>query len=149
MGAGVHRSDAYAARKVSGGKDKRVGVVEIGFNLAKSEGVDIHSRRDGVACMKARRFTTDLRLWEGITLAVLAASWCIPVISIKSGPYFSIARPLWELVVAVHRHDDPKAELFRGVFIVFGSTSVVVAIVLGWLLHCLVGIVSARKQART
>ena len=31
MGAGVHRSDAYAARKVSGGKDKRVGVVEIGF----------------------------------------------------------------------------------------------------------------------
>jgi hypothetical protein len=32
-GAGVHRSDAYAASKVSGGKDKRVGAVEIDFNL--------------------------------------------------------------------------------------------------------------------
>jgi len=47
MGAGVHRSDAYAAGKVSGGKDKRGGVVEIGFNLANSEGVNIYSRRDG------------------------------------------------------------------------------------------------------
>jgi hypothetical protein len=47
MGAGVHRSDAYAARKVNGGKDKRVGVVEIDFNLANSEGVNIYSRRDG------------------------------------------------------------------------------------------------------
>jgi hypothetical protein len=47
MGAGVHCSDAYAARKVSGGKDKRVGVVEIGFNLANSKDVNIYSRRDG------------------------------------------------------------------------------------------------------
>ena len=47
MGAGVHRSDAYAARKVGGGGDKRVGVVEIDFNLANSEGVNIYSRRDG------------------------------------------------------------------------------------------------------
>jgi hypothetical protein len=52
MGAGVHRSDAYAARKVSGGKDKRVGVVEIDFNLANSEGVNIYSRRDGDADFK-------------------------------------------------------------------------------------------------
>ena len=52
MGAGVHRSDAYAARKVSGGKDKRVGVVEIDFNLANSDGVNIYSRRDGDADFK-------------------------------------------------------------------------------------------------
>jgi hypothetical protein len=53
MGAGVHRSDAYAARKVSGGKDKRGSVVEIDFNLANSEGVNIYSRRDGDADFKS------------------------------------------------------------------------------------------------
>ncbi len=51
MGAGVHRSDAYAARKVSG-EDKRVAVVEIDFNLANSEGVNIYSQRDGDADFK-------------------------------------------------------------------------------------------------
>jgi hypothetical protein len=52
MGAGVHRSDAYAARKVRGGNDKRVGVVEMDFNLANGEGVNIYSRRDGDADFK-------------------------------------------------------------------------------------------------
>jgi heme/copper-type cytochrome/quinol oxidase subunit 2 len=80
---------------------------------------------------------------------VLAASWCIPVISIKSGPCFSIATALEELVTAIQRHDDSAMRLFRGVFIVFGSASVVVAIVLGWSLHCLVVMVRARKNART
>jgi heme/copper-type cytochrome/quinol oxidase subunit 2 len=99
--------------------------------------------------MKVTRFQTDARLWEWIALAVLAASWCIPVISIKSGPYFSIATAFKELVAALHQHDDSATQLFRGVFIVFGSTSVVVAIVLGWLLHCLVVMVRARKRGRT
>jgi hypothetical protein len=99
--------------------------------------------------MKATRFPTNVRLWEWIALAVLAASWCIPVISIKSGPYFSIATALKELVAAIHRHDDSALQLFRGVFIAFGSASVVVAIILGWSLHCLVVIVRARKSGRT
>ena len=99
--------------------------------------------------MKATRFPTDVRLWEWIALAVLAASWCVPVISIKSGPCFSIATALKELVAAVHRHDDSAMQLFRGVFIVFASASVVVAIVLGWLLHCFVVMVRARKSGRT
>ena len=51
MSAGVHRSDADAARKFSG-EDKRGGVVEIGFNPANSEGADIYSRRDGDADFK-------------------------------------------------------------------------------------------------
>jgi heme/copper-type cytochrome/quinol oxidase subunit 2 len=84
-----------------------------------------------------------------IALAVLAASWCIPVISIKSGPYFSIATALKELVAAVHRHDDSARQLFRGVFIAFASASAIVAVVLGWLLQCLVVIVRARKRERT
>jgi heme/copper-type cytochrome/quinol oxidase subunit 2 len=99
--------------------------------------------------MKATRFPIDVRLWEWIALAVLAASWYIPVISIKSGPYFSIATALKELVAAVHQHDDSATQLFRGVFIVFASASVVVAIVFGWLLHCLVVIVRARRRERT
>ena len=99
--------------------------------------------------MKATRFPTDVRLWEWIALAVLAASWCIPVISVKSGPYFSIATALKELLAAIHRHDDSAMQLFRGVFIVFGSASIVVAIVLGWSLHCLVVMVCARKSGRT
>jgi hypothetical protein len=99
--------------------------------------------------MKATRFPTDVRLWEWIALAVLAASWCIPVISIKSGPHFSIAKALWELVAAIHRHDDSATLLFRRVFIVFASASVVFAIVSGWLLHCLVFIVRARKREGT
>ena len=40
MTAGVHTSDADAARKPGG-------VVEIDFNLANSEGVNIYSRREG------------------------------------------------------------------------------------------------------
>ena len=52
MGAGVHRSDAYAARTVSGEKDKRSGVVETDFNLANSDGVNLYSRRDGDADFK-------------------------------------------------------------------------------------------------
>ena len=103
----------------------------------------------GVTRMKATRFPTNVRLWEWIALAVLAASWCIPVISIKSGPYISIAAALKELVAAIHRHDDSSMQLFRGVFVVFGSASVVVAIVLGWSLHCLVVMVRARKSGRT
>jgi hypothetical protein len=49
MGAGVHRSDAYAAGKFSGRKDKRVGLVEISFNLVNRarRDVNIDSRRDG------------------------------------------------------------------------------------------------------
>jgi hypothetical protein len=88
--------------------------------------------------VKATRFPTDVRLWAWVALAVLAVSWCIPVISIKSGPYFSIARALWELVAAVHRHADSETQLFGSLFIEFASASVVVAIVFGWLLHCLV-----------
>ena len=99
--------------------------------------------------MKATRFPTDLRLWAWVALAVLSASWCIPVISIKSGPYFSIARALWELVAAVHRHADSETQLLCHVFTVFASASVVVAIVFGWLLHCLVVIVRGRKSERT
>ena len=99
--------------------------------------------------MKATRFATDVRLWEWIALAVLAASWCIPLISIKGGPHFSIATALRELVAAVYRHDDSETQLFRGVFIVFASGSVVLAIVLGWLLHCFVVMVRARKSGRT
>ena len=60
MGAGVHRSDAYAARKVSGGKDKRVGVVEIDFNLANSEGANLYSRCDGYADFKFLARDTEL-----------------------------------------------------------------------------------------
>ena len=54
MGVGVHRSDAYAAGKVSGGKDKSVGVVEIDFNLANParRDVNIYTRRDGDADFK-------------------------------------------------------------------------------------------------
>jgi len=54
MGAGVHRSDVYAARRVSGGNDKRVGVVEIDFNLANPAGRDVNipSRHDGDAEFK-------------------------------------------------------------------------------------------------
>jgi len=47
MSAGVHKSEADAARKLSGGADKRVGVIEIGFNLANSEGDNIPSRHEG------------------------------------------------------------------------------------------------------
>lgn len=99
--------------------------------------------------MKVTRFPTDVRLWMWIALAVLAASWCIPVISIKSGPYFSIARALWELVAAVHRHANSETQLFLRVFIVFASVSVVVAIVFGWLLHCVVVSIRSRKPERT
>ena len=99
--------------------------------------------------MKTTRFPTDVRLWEWVALAVLAASWCIPVISIKGGPHFSIATTLKELVAAVHRHDDSETELLRGVFIVFSSASVAIAIVLGWLLHCFVVMVRARKSGGT
>ena len=80
---------------------------------------------------KATRFPTDVRLWAWIALAVLAASWCIPIISIKGSPCFSIATALKELVAASYRHADSETQLFRGVFIVFASGSVVVAIVLG------------------
>jgi len=111
-------------------------------------GVELGRRKTNQS-MKATRFPTDVRLWEWIALAVLAASWCIPVISIKSGPHFSIATALKELIAAVHQHDDSATQLFRGVFIVFASASVVVAIVFGWLLHCLVVIVRARKRERT
>jgi hypothetical protein len=52
MGAGVHRSDAYVVRKVGGGKDKRVGVVEIDFNLPNSEGVNTCGRLDRDANLK-------------------------------------------------------------------------------------------------
>jgi hypothetical protein len=119
--------------------------------LGKSESLHLRARRihsfmlGGVTFMKATRFPTDLRLWKWIALAVLAASWCIPVISIKSGPYFSIATALKELVAAIHRQDDSATLLFRRVFIVFASASVVVAIVFGWLLHCLVVIVRGQK----
>jgi hypothetical protein len=99
--------------------------------------------------MKATRFPTDVRLWEWITLAVLAASWCIPIISIKGSPCFSIATILKELVAAVHRHDDSETECLRGVFIVYSSASLAIAIVLGWLLHCFVVMVRARKSGRT
>jgi hypothetical protein len=99
--------------------------------------------------MKTARFPTDRRLWTRTALVILAASWCIPLISIKGGPHFSIAAALRELVAAAYRHDDSATHLFRGVFIVFGSGSVVVAIVLGWLLHCLVVMVRARKSGRT
>jgi hypothetical protein len=95
--------------------------------------------------MKATRFPTNVRLWEWIGLAVLAASWCIPFISIKNGPCFSIATALEELVAAIQRHNDSAMQLFRCVFIVFGSASVIVAIVLGWSLHCLVVIVRVRR----
>jgi len=102
----------------------------------------------GVTRMKATRFSTNTRLWEWIALAVLAVSWCIPVLRIKSGPYFSIATALKELVAAIGRHDDSSMQLFRGVFVVAGSASVAVAIVLGWLLHCLVVMVLARMRGR-
>ena len=46
MSAGVQRSEADAGRNLSG-EDKCGGVVEIGFNVANSEGVNIYSRRDG------------------------------------------------------------------------------------------------------
>jgi hypothetical protein len=49
MGAAAHRSDAYAAGKISGGEDKTLGMVEIGFNLANParRAVNIYSRPDG------------------------------------------------------------------------------------------------------
>ena len=51
MSARVHRSDADAAKKVSG-EDKRGGVVEIDFDLVNGKGVKINSRRDGDAVFK-------------------------------------------------------------------------------------------------
>ena len=49
MGAASHRSDAYAAGKISGGEDKPLGVVEIGFNLANParREANIYSQPDG------------------------------------------------------------------------------------------------------
>jgi len=99
--------------------------------------------------VEATRFPTDVKLWAWIALAVLATSWCIPVLSIKAGPSFSIARALWEFGAAVHRHDDSGTQLFCLVFMVFASASAVAAIVLGWVLHCLVVIVRTRKRERT
>jgi hypothetical protein len=60
MGAGVHRSDAYAARKASGHEDKRGGVVETHFNLANNGGVNLHSRRDGDTDFKSLACNTEL-----------------------------------------------------------------------------------------
>jgi hypothetical protein len=51
MTAGVHSPEADAARKFSDGHN-RGGVVEIDFNLATSDGVNIYSRRDGDADFK-------------------------------------------------------------------------------------------------
>jgi hypothetical protein len=99
--------------------------------------------------MKTIRFPTDRRLWTRTALVILAASWCIPIISIKGSPCFSIATVLKELVAAMHRHDDSETELLRGVFIVYSSASLAIAIVLGWLLHCFVVMVRARKSGRT
>jgi hypothetical protein len=98
--------------------------------------------------MKTTRFPTDRRPWTRTALVILAASWCIPIISIKGSPCFSIATVLKELVAAIHRHDDSETELLRGVFIVYSSASLAIAIVLGWLLHCFVVVVRARKSGR-
>jgi len=51
MNAGVHASNSGVAKKLSG-EDKRSGVIEISFNLANSEGVNIYSRRDDDADFK-------------------------------------------------------------------------------------------------
>jgi len=51
--------------------------------------------------MKATRFRTDKKLWEWLSLLILAISWFIPVISIKGSPYFSIPTALKELVTAL------------------------------------------------
>ena len=49
MGAASHRSDTYAAGKISGGEDKLLGVVEIGFDLANParREANIYSQPDG------------------------------------------------------------------------------------------------------
>jgi len=99
--------------------------------------------------MKATRFRTDKTLWERIALLILAVSWCIPVISVKSGPYFGIATALKRVVTAVYLHDASETYLLSSMFSRFAGASVVVAIVFGWILHCLVVIMRARKAERT
>ena len=83
------------------------------------------------------------------TLIVFAASCCVPVISIKAGPYFSIVSALKQLVVAIYQRDTSATQLFGGVFVMFGSMSMVFAIIFGWLLHCLVVIVRVGRHKST
>jgi hypothetical protein len=93
------------------------------------------------------RYQTDARLWAWFTLALLAASWCVPVLSIK-GPYFSIATTLKEWVVAVYHREGSLARLVGIVFVFYAVCSLFLATVFGWVLHCVVVIVRARRRER-
>jgi hypothetical protein len=99
--------------------------------------------------MKTTRFPTDRKLWAWIALITVAVSWCIPVISIKGGPHFSIATALRELFSAIRQHDDSATKLFSLVFVVFAVGSVLISVVFGWLLHCFLVILRAKKSERT
>lgn len=98
--------------------------------------------------MKKTRFQTDWRLWAWMTSILFAVSLFIPVISIKSGPYFSVAFALRDFAAAVHQGDDSEKELIGGLLIFFTSVLVIVTFVLGWLLHCFVVIVRTKKHER-
>jgi hypothetical protein len=83
-----------------------------------------------------------------ITFILFAAILFIPVISIKSGPYFSVASALRAFAAAVHQGDDSETRLLGGLLVFFTSVSVIVTLVLGWLLHCFVVIVRTKKHER-
>jgi hypothetical protein len=98
--------------------------------------------------MKAIRFQTDWRLWMWIALILFVVSLFIPVISIKSGPYFSITSALRDFVTAVHQTDDSEIQLLGGILVFFTSVAVIIALVLGWLLHCFIVIVRTKRHER-
>jgi hypothetical protein len=98
--------------------------------------------------MKPIRFETDVKLWAWITLILLGASWCIPVLSVKGGPSFSNATALKEFVLAVYQRDGDYAQLCGGMFVVYAIYSVFLATVIGWVLHCVVVIVRTTLRQR-
>lgn len=98
--------------------------------------------------MKPRRFQTDARLWTRITLILLAVGWCIPILSIKSGPSFSIATALKELAVAIYHRDGSSTQMFGIAFVSYAIYSAFVAAVFGWVLHCVVVIVRTSRDNR-
>jgi hypothetical protein len=96
--------------------------------------------------MKATKFQTNVRLWMLIALVLFAVIWLTPLLGDIHGEALPVV--VWRWFVALVHGEVPSREFFgiTAFFVLFTCVVAIVAVVIGWLLHCAVVIVRTRRR---
>lgn len=95
--------------------------------------------------MSKASFKTNRRLWVWLTLVLFCASWWLPLLGKTGQSWISL---FWSWLIGVSRGEIPlRASL--GVIAYLAASAcfaLVAALVVGWLLQCVVVIVRTKKN---